>query len=112
MLPAPSHESHDERRGFNHVQAIFSIISLPIVDAFKKTVDIKQTSLNQKERAEVKKHIVFECSEKLQNKNVLLIDDVKTTGSTLKRMIELVLKENPKKIKILVLSQTHDLSKK
>ena len=41
----------------------------------------------------------------VKNKRILLIDDVVTTGSTLKASIDLIKKGSPKDIKILVLAK-------
>lgn len=49
--------------------------------------------------------------EVIKNKKILICDDICTTGSTLKAIIELVKKGNPKDIKILVVAK-RDFSKK
>ena len=42
------------------------------------------------------------------NKKVLIVDDVCTTGSTIKAMIKLLNSKKPKQIKVLVLSHTKE----
>ena len=44
----------------------------------------------------------------LENHDVLIVDDIYTTGSTMKAAINLVEKLNPKEIKVLVLAKTRD----
>ncbi|MCQ2792978.1 MAG: hypothetical protein MJ221_00960 [Bacilli bacterium] len=106
IVPAPSSEKANKERGFNHVVEMCKILGLKIMCCIKKTADIKQSDLTQKERANISKHLDISGGEKLRNKNVLLVDDVYTTGSTIKAMINLVKNYQPKKIKILVLSKT------
>lgn len=105
LVPAPSTEESNKKRGFNHVQEIFKILNRPIVDCIFKTSEIKQSDKGHN-RKEIKKYLDIRNGDRLKNQNVLLVDDVKTTGSTLKAMVELVKKYNPRRLNILVLSMT------
>ena len=73
-----------------------------------KVVDTiyKELQKPKEERQNIKKYLRIENGEKLTNKNVLLVDDVFTTGATMKAMIELIKPFNPKKIKVLVMAKT------
>lgn len=104
IVPAPSFAGHDEKRGFNHVVEMFSSLGLPIVRAIEKTEDIKQSSLNAKERAKVGRHLRWIDGISVKGKKVLLVDDVYTTGSTMRALVRLVKAHNPKRIKVLVMS--------
>ncbi|MCR5506092.1 MAG: hypothetical protein K6F07_03770 [Bacilli bacterium] len=106
VIPAPSYIEDDERRGFNHVVEIFKNLKLPIVNLFVKTEHHKQADLGLEGRREIKKYIEVRSGIDIRNKKVLLVDDVFTTGSTMKTMIGLVEKMHPKDIKILVMSKT------
>lgn len=108
VIPAPSHVSHDEKRGFNHVVEIFKSLKLPILQIIKKNTEEKQSNLTAKERANIYKHLSIDNGHQIINKKVLLVDDVYTTGSTMKAMIKLVRQFNPKKIEVLVLSKTQN----
>lgn len=108
LVPAPSHISHDEKRGFNHVVEIFKTLKLPILNIIKKNTEVKQSDLSAKEREQISKHLSIDNGEQVRNKKVLLVDDVFTTGSTMKAMINLVRKYHPKKIQVLVLSKTQN----
>lgn len=106
LVPAPSFEEDDLQRGFNHVEAIFASLKLPFLPLFHKDENIKQSDLSSLERQHVHKRISLISKPDLSQTKILLVDDVLTTGSTLKAMVNLVASLHPQKIEILVLSQT------
>ena len=57
-------------------------------------------------RQEVYKYLAVKNQIDLSNKHVLLVDDIYTTGATMKSAITLVEKLNPKSIKVLVVAKT------
>ena len=106
IIPAPSFEEEDRIREFNHVDEIFSKLGLEVIKCIKKNSPFKQASHNSNERSEISKHLELIGDIDLYSKKVLLVDDVYTTGSTMKAMIKLIEPLKPKKIKILVISKT------
>ena len=106
MVPAPSYSGDNEARGFNHVVEMFKIIGLPICEAFIKTEHHKQTEQKGLGRKDIGNYIVLNGKPDLKNKKVLLVDDVFTSGSTMRSLIRLVESLHPKTIKILVMSKT------
>lgn len=106
LIPAPSYYSEDETRQFNHVIEIFKMLGLKIEKVFKKSEPFKQAEHNANERKNIKKHIVLDATINLENKKLLIVDDIITTGSTVSSMIEMLEKLNPKEIKILVICKT------
>lgn len=111
LIPAPSYIDDDLARGFNHVEEIFKSLKLPIKKIFFKKQRIKQSDLNSHQRKEVINNLEVKSDIVLKGQNILIVDDVMTTGSTIKAMITLIEKYQPKKIKILVTSRT-ELPKK
>lgn len=90
IIPVPLHSSRQRQRGFNQSHIIAETLgeklSLPverkILKRKKKTKD--QTRLSPEERkANVREAFQIVYSEKVKNKNILLVDDVVTTGATL-----------------------------
>lgn len=108
IVPAPSSKEGDEARGFNHVVEIFKYLDKPIIRNIEKTSDIKQADLSKSERKQISNYLEIKNRYLLTGKNVLIVDDVKTTGSTLKAMVKLIKECKPKKIKILVLSRRRE----
>lgn len=107
LVPAPSSKEADEERGFNHVIEMFKCLKLPINPCIHKTTNIKQSDLSAKEREQIKDYLVIDDVD-FSNKKVLIVDDVFTTGSTIRAMINLVESKKPKRIKVLVMSKTKD----
>ena len=106
VVPAPSYYEDNEKRGFNHVERIFSLLNLEIVNLFIKTEHHKQAMIRTNERRDIYKYLKVKDNIDISNKKVLLVDDVFTSGSTMSSMINLVKKMNPKKIEFLVMSKT------
>ena len=112
IIPAPSYYEHDQIRGFNHVEVIFSSLKMKMLKCIEKITDVIQSDLSAKERENIKKNLIIKNGEQITGKKILIVDDVFTTGSTIKAMINLVKKYHPKKIKILLLSKTLSLSER
>jgi competence protein ComFC len=111
MIPAPSSKESDEERGFNHVVEIFKCLRLKMLRIIHKTKQIKQADLTTKEREKIGDILVIDDVD-LRGRKILLVDDVYTTGSTIKAMIKLVRQQGAKNIKVLLMSKTIDLEKR
>ena len=105
IVPVPSSPSHDEERGFNQVVEMFRNLNLPMQFPITKPFEMKQSDLNAKQRARIGDFLRFDETKKITNKPVLLVDDVCTTGSTLKACIRLLKQHGVKKIQVLVMSK-------
>ena len=99
IIPVPLHSRRERWRGFNQAEEIASVVAsrlqLPLV---KNTlIRIKhrqaQAKLNEAERQENVKACFSWRGDNLQQKNILLIDDVATTGATLNECAK-ILKQN------------------
>ena len=108
IIPIPSYIKDDEIRGFNHVIEIFSQTKIKMLKIIEKTDHFKQADHNKEQRAEISKHLRIIGNPDLRNKKVLIVDDVYSTGSTMKATIHLVEQLHPKKIEILVMAKTRD----
>ena len=106
VVPIPSYKGDDEIREFNHVEEIFKSLNLPIKKLLVKTKKVKQADRSFNKRKEIHKYLELVERPDLSNTKILLVDDVYTTGSTMKAAVKLIEQLHPKKIKILVLSKT------
>ena len=108
IIPAPSYKKDDEYRGFNHVVEVFKNLGLDILPIVVKTARHKQAENNSQKRKDIRKYLAINSGISLEKQKVLIVDDIYTTGATMKTMISLVEKLNPKVIKVLVLAKTRD----
>ena len=112
IVPVPSYIKDDETRGFNHVEEICKLMHLEIVKVLEKTSHFKQAEKGAKKRQQIRKHLALIPNVSIENKNILLVDDIYTTGATIRTALNLLEKLNPKTIKVLVLAKTIDLDKR
>lgn len=106
IIPVPSYKKDDEIRGFNHVTEVFKLLDLEMLEIIEKTERFKQAEKGAKQRKEIRKFMRINQQIDLSKTNVLIVDDIYTTGSTMKTVINLVEKLNPKSISVLVLAKT------
>lgn len=83
LLLMPSSPQNLERRGFSHLQEIFSCVRMPMLEVFAKTDTAVQKELTYEERQQMKEHIILKEGAVVPKK-VLLCDDVLTTGATIR----------------------------
>jgi predicted amidophosphoribosyltransferase len=88
--PVPSHASRDNERGFYQVEEIFRCSEIPIIKALFKTSDRKQSDLSQEERKNVGETIRWNDEVDITGKKILLVDDVMTTGYTIRACIKII----------------------
>lgn len=106
LLCAPSAKESEKERGFNHVKVLFSALNRPFLDLFIKKLDFKQSDLNYRDRQEVINKIAVHHGESVKNKHILIVDDLHTTGATIRAMISLIRPFQPKSIKVLTIAKT------
>ena len=106
IVPIPSYAKDDEVREFNHVVEIFKLLNLQMLFLLKKTARVKQANSTSIQRKDIHKYLQLVDRPDLSNKKILIVDDVYTTGSTMKAAIALIRQLNPKKIRVLVMSKT------
>ena len=108
VIPIPSYIEDDKKRGFNHVVEAFKKLDLEVLQIIEKTAHQKQADKSAKKRKEIGKYLAFKDPISLEKKKVLIVDDIYTTGATMRATINMVEKLNPKDIKVLVLAKTSD----
>lgn len=105
IVYAPSHPSKVLERGFEHIPPMFECLKLPILHAFVKTQDIKQSDQSKSQRKKIGKYLKLADERGIKGQKILLVDDVFTTGSTMRACISLLQEKHPKRIHVLVLSK-------
>ena len=109
IIPIPSYAQDDKTRGFNHVVEMFKNLGLETLQIIEKTAHFKQAEHKARKRSEISKYLVLKKEINLEKDKVLLVDDIYTTGSTMRAAINLVEKLNPKQIRVLVFAKTRTI---
>jgi ComF family protein len=111
IIPVPLHKKRKRRRGYNQSECIAAGLSesmgIPIDNKslFRATASETQTKKSRFKRWEnVKEIFVLNDSEYLENKHILLVDDVITTGATIEACAIELLKIHGVKISMVGLA--------
>jgi len=113
IIPVPLHKEKLKERGFNQSELLAKKISKLIKKPCLKTLNrikntLPQYSLSPLEKIKNIKD-AFELDIRkinLQDKNILIIDDIFTTGSTVQEMCKVLLENGVKDIYVAVLTKT------
>ncbi|WP_429188493.1 ComF family protein [Fusobacterium sp. PH5-44] len=99
IIPVPISKERYRERGFNQVELLLETMNIP----YEKIEKIRNTKhmydlLDEKSREENIKNAFYNYLD-LNDKNILLVDDIVTTGKTIQEIInELYKNTNPKNI--------------
>ena len=103
IVPVPSHVSRHEKRGFRAVEKMYSLLELPVYDVLIKDKAVSQKSRGHKKRQEIGRYLRIRDDHGLENRKVLLVDDICTSGETIAACHKL-LSGNCRKITVLALA--------
>jgi len=112
IIPIPLYPKKEKKRGFNQSFLIAEIISESLKINLEKDILIKvkntpsQTELTYEKRKENVQNI-FEIKnpQKINGKNIILVDDVFTTGATLNEAVKILKSNGAKKIIAFVIAK-------
>ena len=111
IIPVPLHRTRHAERGYNQAEVIAKglakLLRSEILRATKRTRPTPtQTRLSLPERIENVRgaFALTRQGKKIKDKNVLVIDDVMTTGATIMSVCETVAEAHPRSISILALA--------
>jgi competence protein ComFC len=124
IVPVPLHPKRLRQRGFNQSRLLAEKISVDLAPLLKLDVlDALSRTKNKKPQMEIKSYhdrldsvrgifsLKVDCS-RMENKKILLIDDIATTGATLEECAKVLKKNGAKKVFAAVISRQSFKAKK
>lgn len=90
MVLMPSSEEKNKERGFYALEEMVKEIKLPKLTPLYKSENRKQSTLHYEERQRIHEVIHLKSDMLLSKRKILLVDDVCTTGATLKCAYDLL----------------------
>ncbi|WLR55536.1 ComF family protein [Mesobacillus subterraneus] len=93
IVPIPLSEERLYERGFNQAEALITTAGLEPTHLLSRIHTEKQSKKSRSERIHLQQVFKLDTSLNLDSKTILLIDDIYTTGSTLRHAAK-ILKEN------------------
>jgi len=114
IVPVPSHAIDEIKRGFAHMAYIASILSKHTEIPFDMVLARKlfpifkraQKHKGKKQRIANKNRFYLRRDSSVTNKNILLIDDVMTTGSTIDECAKVLLDNGAKRVEAICFALT------
>ena len=110
IIPVPISPERLYERGFNQAQSLASLLSQqPLEKILERTHTEKQSKKKRSERllTDSPFHLKADInSAQYKNKNLLIIDDIYTTGTTLRQIAKVLQPLSPNSIKSLTLARS------
>jgi competence protein ComFC len=90
-------------RGFNQAKLLADFLPIPQLEVLQRTHHEKQSKKSRLERLTASNVFSLTESSKIDNRNFLLIDDIYTTGSTLRHAAKLLIQNGADSVSSLTL---------
>jgi competence protein ComFC len=103
LVPIPSTKTSNKVRGFNHVEAIFSKLGLPVTNLFEKVGNYKQASTKFEMRSQISDKIKLINGIEIP-KRIVVIDDIITSGSSLKAALSILKDKGVKNLTFILVA--------
>lgn len=112
IIPVPIHKNRKRKRGYNQTELIAKKLCLELglkleTNVIEKSINTKpQSLLRGKDRIDNAKNVYkLKKPEQIKGKNILILDDIYTTGNTVNECSKELRKSNPNKIGVLVIAK-------
>lgn len=111
IIPVPLHRRRQQQRGYNQAELLARVIGryyeVPVISALERIKDTRPQFDLQREARFTNIRGAFKVSDAkaVYNKNVLLLDDIYTTGSTIGECSKVLKTAGARRIEILTLSR-------
>lgn len=111
LVPVPVHQQRLRERGFNQslllAKPLAGALRLPLTPQalWRTRLDPPQSSLDRKARLAGPKG-AFDAHDMVNGRRVVLLDDVMTTGATLREVVRILLERGAVGVRVVVLART------
>jgi len=113
LVPVPLHKKRFKKRGFNQSELLAEKIgrhfNIPVkTKLIKRKKDTKHQTLQEKKekrKENLKDAFVLISKEKITKKEIVLVDDVITSGATLKECAKTISRASPQNISAIVVAK-------
>ncbi|WP_338470668.1 ComF family protein [Niallia sp. XMNu-256] len=105
LVPIPLSQERLHERGFNQAEAILLEAGRTPANILKRTHAEKQSKKSRHERIHVQQVFQLEIDAQIDGKTILLIDDIYTTGSTLRHAAKVLVQNGAKSVSSLTIAR-------
>lgn len=103
IMPIPMHPEMEELRTFAHMDAIFAAAHLPVVQYLEKTTIEQQSKKTREQRGKVSQLFRLKTTINSSDQKIILVDDLRTSGTTLAHAEKVLLEAGVKNVTSIVL---------
>ena len=114
IIPVPVHKKRKHQRGYNQTQLIAKNVAKILNIKFRNNILVKnvntkpQSELTKKDReTNIKNVFGIKDIRKIKNMNILIFDDIYTTGSTVNECSKILKEAGAKKVAILTIAKDY-----
>lgn len=105
LVPIPLSDERQLERGFNQSEAIICEAGLSSTPLLHRTHSEKQSKKSRTERIHIEQVFRFNGEVEITNKKIILIDDIYTTGSTLRHAAKILIQEGAATVSSLTIAR-------
>ncbi|MEH7414361.1 ComF family protein [Neobacillus drentensis] len=105
FVPIPLSEERRYERGFNQAAALIAFAGFPSAELLSRIHSEKQSKKTRAERIHIPQVFKVESDGQIAGKRILLIDDIYTTGSTLRHAAKLLKEKGAESIQSITIAR-------